>query len=121
MNVLVTILLGLIPGEGSASADDLNKAVKQLLNSETKQRATYQEVVQGYRKAGPITAKIKDVSHDIELLNAKLLSISGQGQGDDGRAAEANAKNALRDRIAELTRTKEKLEGDLKAKLDPVQ
>ncbi|HKA06593.1 MAG TPA: hypothetical protein VKD71_05000 [Gemmataceae bacterium] len=121
MNLLVTALLCVVPGDTTPSPDELNKAVEELRKNESKLRSMYQEIISGYKKTAPIHSQIKDLNNDIETLNAKLLSISGQGKGVNGRAAEANAKNSLRNRIKDLTNQKTKLEKDLKTKLEPVK
>src|SRR5262245_53013921 len=66
-------------------------------------------------------SKIRDAYHDIELLQAKALSIAGQGTTYDGRRAEANARAALQNRIKNLEKDKKQLETELKSKMGPVE
>jgi hypothetical protein len=121
VNTAAILLLSVVPTyDPGTSVDDLNKAVTELKSGESKLKSTYQDVMQGYKKTGPILKQIRDAAHDIEVLNAQLLAISGQGQNYNGRRAEENAKNSLRNRIKDLEKTKGKLETDLKSKQGPV-
>jgi hypothetical protein len=121
MTPLAILLLSVVPAaDRSSSADELNKAITELKNGETKLKSTYQEAIQGYKNITPIMKQISDAAHDIEVLNTEMVAIAGSGKNYNGRRAEANARGALQSRIRDLEKKKSKLEADLKSKRGPV-
>jgi hypothetical protein len=116
VNSLAILLLSVVPtADTVASADELTKAVTELKSGESKLRSSYDEFVQGQKKLGPITNKIKDVNHDMSVLQTELLNVTGTSL----RAGQARAN--LRERIRGLEKQKSKLEGEFKSAMKPVE
>jgi len=111
VNALAILLLSVVPANDRASmVDEISKAVVQLKEGDSKMKAMYNDVAQGYKKVGPTITRIKEINHDLAVLKTQLVNVVGVGYDYDV------ARDSLNDRIRSLERQKAKLEDEVKSK-----